>query len=199
MHAFRSAAPRPPVRIRARLRRAAHGTRRLAYRVAGLAGGRVRFVEIGAGVRRVLGSARRARGTLRFRPAPGRSARRRIVATVVRDGVPDRPRTVARFRAASAPRARPPRRVRVRRRGLRRIVSWSGPRASGYRVSVRLSDGRRLLFFTRRRKVTIRPVLRGTRVRPSVRAYDALGRPGREATLRRARRSPRAPARCASC
>jgi hypothetical protein len=191
--AFRSASPHPPVRIRARVRRGPRRTRRLDYRVAGLAGGRVRFVESGAGLRRVLGTTRRARGALRFRPAPGLSARRSIVAAVVRDGIPEPARPVARFRARTR-RAAPPRRVRIGARGLRRVITWSGPRDRAYRVLVRTSDGRRLLFLPgRRHRVTVRPVVGGTRLRATVRALDPLGRPGRARTAwsPRGRKPPR--------
>jgi len=97
--ALRGASPRARVRVRARVVRAGAGRARgLRYRIAGAAGARVRFVESGRGVRRVLGRATGRRGTLRFRPAPGRGARR-IVALVERDGAPEPARRVARFRA----------------------------------------------------------------------------------------------------
>jgi hypothetical protein len=177
--AFRRAAPRPPVRIRARVRAQRGAAWRVRYRVRGLAGGRVRFVESARGIRHPIGTATRARGALRFRPAPGTAVRRRIVATVVRDGTPEPARLVARFRVRT-PRAAPPRRVRVHVRGLRRVITWRGPRDRGYQVRVRLSDGRRLLFLPgRHHRVAVRPVVRGTRLRATVRAFDRLGRPGR--------------------
>jgi hypothetical protein len=198
--AFRTAAPRPRVRVRARVT-AGTRVRRLRYRIAGLDTGRVRFVEHAQGVRRVIGATRRSRGVLSFRPAPSTAARRRIVATVVRDGVPEPARRIARFRART-PRAAPPRRVRIRARGLRRVITWSGRRDRAYRVSVRISDGRRLLFLPgRSHRVTVRPVLSSTRVRASVRAIDRLGRPGAARTAwSPPKRKPthRAPARCAA-
>jgi hypothetical protein len=145
----------------------------------------VRFVEVGPDIRRVLRTTDRARGSVRFRPAPGPAGRRRVVAVVVRDGAPEPARAVARFRAPRAGGPAPPRHVRVRARGLRRVITWSGRRELGYRVAVRLADGRRLLFLRgRRHRVTVQPVLRGMRMRVRVRAVGALGRPGPARTVK---------------
>jgi hypothetical protein len=92
-----SARALPRVRVRARVR--GHGKRRvLRYRIHDRAGARVHFVEQGDGVRRVIGTAARRRGTVRFRPAKGPAGRRRIVAVVVRGGFVQDTRTVARYR-----------------------------------------------------------------------------------------------------
>jgi hypothetical protein len=135
--AFRTAVPRAPVRIRARVRSAGDGARRLSYRATGLANGRVRFVEVGPDIRRVLRTTDRARGSVRFRPAPGPAGRRRVVAVVVRDGAPEPARVVARFRAPRAGGPAPPRHVRVRARGLRRVIGGAGvaSSATGWRSS----------------------------------------------------------------
>jgi hypothetical protein len=199
--AFRAAAPRPAVRIHARVQPSRGGARRLRYHARGLAGGRVGFVETAHGIRHPIGATARARGALRFRPAPGTAVRRRIVAAVVRDGAPEPAVAVARFRART-PHAPPPRRVRVHAHGLRRVITWRGPRDRSFQVRVRLSDGRRLLFLPgRRHRVTVRPVLRGTRLRAGVRALDQLGRAGRAGTPASPptrRRPPRPRARCAA-
>jgi hypothetical protein len=86
------------VSVRARVRgRGLH--RRLRFRTRNLAGARVQFVEQGRDGRNLIATTRRARGTLRFRPARGRGGRRRIVAVVLRDGLPEVTRTVASYRA----------------------------------------------------------------------------------------------------
>jgi len=77
-----------------------HGSRRrLSYRTANLAGARVQFVEQGGDARRVIGTTRGPRGTLRFRPAAGTARRRQIAAIVVRGGFVQTVRVVARYRA----------------------------------------------------------------------------------------------------
>jgi len=81
---------------------------------------------------------------------------------------------------------RRPRRVRVRRRGNRLLVSWrkvSGARR--YQVGVRLS-GRRMTFKTTRRTRASLRVARWRTARVFVRALDDM----RQSALARARRSP---------
>jgi hypothetical protein len=96
--AIQSAHALPSVRVRARVR--SRGKRRaLRYRIANLAGARVHFVEQGGDARRVIATTRKRRGSVRFRSAPGSSRRRWIVAIVVRDGLVQATRVVARYRA----------------------------------------------------------------------------------------------------
>lgn len=97
--AIQSARALPAVRVRARVR--GRGKRRtLRYRITHLAGARVHFVEQGGDARQVIATTRKRRGTIRFRSAPGSARRRQIVAVVVRGGLVQSTRVVARYRAA---------------------------------------------------------------------------------------------------
>ena len=176
---YRSAQSLPPVRVRARVR-GRGSRRRLTWAARNLGGQRITFVEAGRGVRRVIIRTGRSRGSARFRPGPGGRGRRRIVAIVTQAGLPRSERTIARFRAPAVARARRPGRIRIgRARRLSRTIAWGGSSRVGYRVLVRLSDGRRLMFLPgRARRVTISPVLPRTRLRVRVQAYDRLGRLG---------------------
>jgi hypothetical protein len=74
------------------------------YRIRLASGERVSFAELGSGpvgvgAGRAIGTAARARGVLRFRPAAGPAGERTIVALVTRNGLPITELTVARFRA----------------------------------------------------------------------------------------------------
>jgi PKD repeat protein len=116
-----------------------------------------RFFERAAGLNRLLGRSRAARGTLTFTPVDGGPRRRSIVAFVEDDGVPIRELVVARFRA-SAPRPVGRPRVTVRRLGSTLIVRWTNVAgARAYVVRVQLTDGTHRLF-------TSRSGLRGVRL-----------------------------------
>lgn len=138
------------------------------YRVRPIAGQRVTFVERAPGGERTLAVARGGSGVLRFRPSDARGTKRSIVAIVEQDGLPRANLVVARFTAAQA---RPGRvaGVRVVRAGRGAVrVQWGrAVGASRYEATVKLSDGRSLLFTPRRggRVVTVRGVRAGTRVR----------------------------------
>lgn len=187
---FRRADLLAPVRIRARVS-GRGATRRLRYAVGRGARAKVTFFERSrAGVRR-LATTRGGRGSVRFRPAPATSPRRRIVAVVERFGLPEEQRAVARFRARSARPTRPtrPRRVVVRRRGSQVVIRFTRSRGAELQeVRVRVSDGRTLLFLPRRAgRIRVGGISRRDRVTVSVRGVDSTGRPGpvRRARLRR--------------
>lgn len=148
--------------------------RTLRYRARLAAGQRVTFAEEARRAYREIGSARKGRGDIGFRPAPGPGGKRRIVAIVEQGGVPISKTTVARYRAPGTPRARAPRRVAARRAGRKLVVGWSRVRgAAGYAVRVDLPrDGRRLLFFPppRRHGLRVRGLERSDLARVSVAA-----------------------------
>jgi hypothetical protein len=175
---FRGTTSVAPVRIRARVTR--RGARRiLRFRLREFGNARVTFVAQGGGTRQVIGSTRRARGRLRFRPEPGRGGRRQVIALVERGGRPvGRSRRVASF-PVDARRPARPRGIRIRRsvRSGRRIT-WHGPRALTYSVTVRTPDGRRLRYVRdgRRRRVTVPHVPRGQRIRVAIQGRSATGR-----------------------
>jgi hypothetical protein len=70
----------------------------LTYTIRRIPGQRVAFFEDGTGVHRQIGAATiKARGTIRFKPAPGGHSRR-ITAAVEQDGLPRAELVVARFK-----------------------------------------------------------------------------------------------------
>ena len=118
----------------------------LHYRVTAPAGVNVSFAERAAHLERELGTATRAKGTLRFSPADGPAGTRTVVAVVTSQGLPVRTETVARFRTAG-PVVLPAPRVRLARAGGSLLVRWRPVLgASGYHVRVEVADGRGLLL-----------------------------------------------------
>ena len=75
----------PDPRVVASVRRAGRSAR-LSWTLRAIPGQSVQFVEEASNVRRVITTTNRARGSKRFRPAPG-VRRRQIVAYVEQDGV----------------------------------------------------------------------------------------------------------------
>ncbi|MBI5105517.1 MAG: hypothetical protein HZB46_11165, partial [Solirubrobacterales bacterium] len=179
--------PLPAVSVRARVGGRGRA-RTVRYRVRTIPGQVVRFAEVGGGVQRLLGRARGGSGTLRFRPGDGRAGRRRIVAQVVQSGLPRASETVATY---VAPRRQLPgkvRSIRARRSGGRLRITWApargGARAALYKTTVSVSDGRRLLFTGRSRRVTVPDLRRTDRCTIKVAGQLASGRSGPSATLR---------------
>jgi hypothetical protein len=105
----------------------------------------VRLLERGATVMHVVGSASKANGTIRFRPAFGPAGRRSLVAEISNNGVPLETETLASFVVPRPPRAGRARGLRVgaSRRAFR--YSYRSP-ANAAHVMVRIvaSDGRHL-------------------------------------------------------
>ena len=183
---YESAAPLARVGIRARVR--GRGARRtLTVRLRHRAGAQVTFVERGARSRRVLGTVKRDRARLRFRPALGPGGKRAILALVSRDGRPAGvSRRVASFHTG-ARRPPRPRRVRIRKAGYTRRISWAGRRTLLYTVDVRTGDGRHLRY-TRpgsRRRVSVPRVPRGKHIRVAITATSKQGVASRPARARR--------------
>lgn len=144
------------------------------------------FIEQGPGVHRVIGTTTHAQRVLHFTPNPDAGAARKIVALIDRDGMPARSVDVARFRSQPVRPGRPGRMRAVHRRGVV-TLSWAGARgAATYAVTMRLSNGRRLLFLTRRRILRVRgitPEVRGT-VRVFGRSKAGRFGPARSAAFR---------------
>jgi len=163
-----------------------HGARRtLSYDVEPVAGQKVTFMERGPSAGRRIGVATGRSGRIRFTPAPGRAERRRIVALVTQNGRSRGEYEVASYRAPGVRRPSRPRHLRVARRGAKLRISWRAARpADAHQVRVRLADGRRLLFRTRRSTLVVPRVKRGVRARVSVRGVLDIGLAGRAATRR---------------
>lgn len=175
----------PEPRVRARVERAG-AARVLTYAFARQPGLRVTFSEQGTRTARVLGTASRG-GRLRFTPGAGGRERRRIVATVERNGVPLRSTTVARFTTSGRVRLAAPARVRAARAGGAVVtVRWRRvPGAAAYGVTLRSADGRQTYVVVRRPRARLAlPALGRGRVEVVAQAAD--GRLGRSvsATVR---------------
>jgi hypothetical protein len=159
--------------------------RTLTYQVSTGDGLATTFIEQGASGGRVIGTARGARGTLRFTPSPGPGGPRQIVAQVSRNGLPRLEQTVATY---TAPRPTGPARVRglgVKRAGRGVTVRWR--RASGahaYAVRIDLPNGQSLLKVVgaKQTRVRVGGAPRKGKVRVSVAAVDASGRRGAAAS-----------------
>jgi len=177
---LRQALQLPKPRVRARVLGRGRN-RTLVYRVRPIAGQRVRFREDGADSNHVIGTARGARGRIRFRPVEGRGRNRRIVADVIQDGRPRATLVAGRYRAPRPSSPARPGKSRARRRGATVVVTWGRSRgADGYSVLVRGSDGRRTQYGTgrRRRRLVIAPVPPAVRLLVTVKGETRTGRAG---------------------
>jgi hypothetical protein len=178
----------PRAKVRAKVRgRKASARRTLRWKLRRIAGQRVRFVEIGPGVRNVIETTRKARGKTRFRPTAAPARKRRVVAYVEQRGMPREKTRVASFRTLAG-KLTSPRGLRLKRRksGLR--VHWRpGVPRTRHAVRVSLSNGRKLVRVAgpKRRSVVIRGAARdGARVTVTP-LTDANGRgPSASARLR---------------
>ena len=172
--------------VRGRVRRA-KGQLAFDYSARLSKGMDVRFFErVGGHGGQFLGEGREGRGRVRFLPSEGGSTRRTIVAEVTRDGLPVKTLTAARFRSGP-PAIGKARRIRARRRGRRLQITWRRARnATEHRVTVGLSDGRRLLLVPkgRRTRVTVGQVAKGTKARIVVRGERPGPRLGPSAARR---------------
>jgi hypothetical protein len=156
----------------------AKGSKRtLRYTVRQIPGQKVQFAELVPGGRvRVLGTARGARGTLTIKSEPGARGNRRIFAQVIQYDLPRDELNVASYT--------PPKSASGKVQGLRLAArkgrlkaTWK--RVGGaktYRVAVRVSDGRRLLYLDKRKpSPNVARVTRGMKVTVQVRAEGLLG------------------------
>lgn len=149
----------------------------VAYSVASGAGQTVQFAERGAFGTRIIGSARAARGTLRFTPATGKGGKREVIALVQHEGVTITRKVLGSFTAPSPSRPARPSRVRVRRAGSSATVTWNAARgAARYVVTVQGSHGLRRQFVVRARRVRLSRLSPGDRITAKVVAVAANGR-----------------------
>jgi hypothetical protein len=107
------------------------------------------------------------------------------VALVTQDGRSRGEYDVARYRAPGAKRPGRPRVLRVTRRGAVLRVTWKAARpADRHEVRVRLGDGRRLFYRTRRNTLEVPRVRPSVSARISVRGVLDSGMTGRPAVKR---------------
>jgi hypothetical protein len=177
-----------PPRVTARL--GGKGRRRtLRYRVSGNAPGTtIAFVERGPAGDVPIGTARAARGTLRFTAGNGPGGRREILAEATRGGGPLTSSRLASYTAPAIPGPGAAGHLRAARvRGRLRVRFTRAPAAASYVIKVLLSDGRGLqLTRTSARTVSVPRVGRGVHAKVSVTAVGPDGRRGplRHTTLR---------------
>jgi hypothetical protein len=158
----------------------------IRFRARRIRGQRLRFVERGGGVGRVIATTRAGHGRIHFTPHPGRSATRRIEAIVLERGLPRTVLTVARYRYRYQ-RPHRPAHVRIARHDERVRVSWRHRGwSTGFRVTLRTSSGQRLLAVAgpRGRRATFRAI-RGRPTKARVVAVGLHGANSRAATVAR--------------
>lgn len=116
----------------------------LDYRVTPQPGMSVRFVEVGAETRHVLGTADSGAGVLRFTPGDGVAGQRSILAEVSQNGLPRTTLTVARYAAPGRLLPPVPAPLQVVQTASAARLSWGASRgAVRYAVLVHLADGQR--------------------------------------------------------
>jgi YD repeat-containing protein len=158
--------------------------RSLAYRVDARPGQKVTFVERGPSGGTIIGTATAAAGRLRFRPGAGSAERRDIVAIVEQDGHVRDELSVARYRAPGPERPGRVRGLAARRHGASLHLRWRKARsATRHEVTLRLSDGRRLLLRSKRSRLVVPHV--GRRIGGIVRVRGLSQDGGRGRAARR--------------
>ncbi|MHB8659568.1 MAG: hypothetical protein ACYC91_16775 [Solirubrobacteraceae bacterium] len=147
----------PPPSVTAKVRMVRGGDRFvLSYHVVPRVGQRVEFVERAGKGSQVLGTAGGTRGTLAFTPAPGKAGRRSIVAEVLQNHTPRAAIRVASFTVPPPPVLPAPKRLRIKRSGVRILTTWkSVPGAHGYLVDEHLSSGQKSQLVVRGTAVEI--------------------------------------------
>ena len=174
-----------PPRVTARL--GGKGRRRtLRYRVSGNAPGTtIAFVERGPAGDVPIGTARGARGTLRFTAGNGPGGRREILAEAIRGAAPLTSVSIAHYTAPAIPRPGAVGHLRASHTRGALTVRFTGAQAAkAYVIKVLLSDGRglQLTLKSSQHRVAIPRVGRGVGAKITV---TAIGIDGRRGSARR--------------
>jgi hypothetical protein len=164
--------------------------RRIAYTITD--GGhdqRIVFQESGAFGSHLLGAAKGAKGTLRFKPADAKGGRRVVDALVQRDGITTDTIRIGTYTAPGPEKPGKVRRLKASRRGNNVVVRWKPARgAVRYAVTLKGVKGSRLgkLVASKTRKLTFAAIRREEKVTVTVRALNAKLRlgPAKKLTLR---------------
>jgi hypothetical protein len=119
---------------------------RIAYKIAHLGSGRrVMFAEKGRFGTHLLGGVAKARGTLRFRPAPGRGGKRTVVAMIQQGGITTDTKKLGSFVAPGPPKPGAVRRLKAKRKNTVLTISWARAKnAARYMVVVKGAKGTRI-------------------------------------------------------
>ena len=137
----------PPVSVAGAVT-GAGAARTLSWTMGAIAGQEVTFVAEGGGARQIVGTTSATSGTLDFAPEPGAGGRRVVRAYVTQDGLPREDLEIASFDVADAMLSPPGGLTLARRAGAASMVdgAWTElAGATGYRATVEISDGRRLV------------------------------------------------------
>ena len=133
--------------------------RTLSWTVKPIPGQRVQLSEEGPGAHRSFGVLEGKSGEIKFSPANGKAAKRRLLAVVEQDGTFRKSIVAGTYEAPGPVRPGRPRNVRLRRKGAKLVVTWQrAPHAVEYAVRAKLKDGRRLVLPTEKLKLKIRNV-----------------------------------------
>lgn len=145
----------------------------------------ISFFEQSRSGRKPIGTTRRARGSLRFRPATAKSGTRKVIAVVSRHGSPQSTVTAARFRGPAPRRPRRPSTVRIRRSADSVLVTWGATGRGTRHYRVRVDAGRQpVVHLPSRRRLVVPHLPRRRKVEVAVRGISALGMKGRVAKAR---------------
>jgi len=149
----------------------------LRYSLHAMPGQRVEFIERAADASKVIAITTKARGTIRFVPQIASTRARTIIAQFFEHGIPQKPRTVARFTAAAPPTPGKPGKLLLRRVHDTVVITW-GPsqHAAAYQVTVIGSDGRHDLYVLRanRHRLVIKLVFPEVSLKVIVRALGGI-------------------------
>jgi hypothetical protein len=134
----------PKPNVKGKVRGRGH-KRVLIFKARKIEGQVLRFVEEGkGGVKAPIGMTKKAKGKLRFKPSPGPSGKRRVLAIVEQGGTPRAQLRVASYRAPNALLPGKVRGLKLKRKGGKLAIDWrKAPRAKRYAVAWKLRDGRR--------------------------------------------------------
>lgn len=176
----------PAPKVRATVRRLPDGRAKLSYAIRDRQGRAVRIMERSASGAIVVGTARRDRGSLTYRPEPGKRGKRDLYA--ISGESADLVR-IGSYRYAGPPPAGRPGRIttRLRADGLTIRVGRASGDLLGYRFRIKLRGGRTITRFVERtaRKLTVSGVPSGTKVQIRIVALNKVGKagPAREASV----------------
>lgn len=174
--------PKPKVKVRAR----GKGSKRtLQYDVARIDGQRVDFVEQSEKGYRKIGSVKGGgKGTFSYVTSEDASKQRTVVAHVVQNDMPRVSLTVAKY-SAPAPTVGKPK-VRVKRSSKSATISWSkAATADQYTVVVvgSKSGTNQQTASAKKRKLTVRGLIKGETLRVTVVATSKAGRTAKSKTI----------------
>jgi hypothetical protein len=161
--------------------------RTLEYKVTAAKLQRVRFLEVGKGATRLIGTSKpgSSTGTIPFTPTVGPGGDRKIVAEVDTSGSPGSTDAVTHY---TAPKPTPPPATapKITRKGGALVVTWdASPTASSYDLVVTLGDGTKIerRLTAKQHSLTI-PVTRAATASATatVTPFDSFGLRGGPAT-----------------